>query len=82
MKTKTKQNDNLDMYYANCNAKNVRQVLVKHFDKNHTIMLSCDDKFIVKIGAPVFPLVLCPNAKAGWVGYEEEVIAADHDTVT
>ena len=62
-KIKTKRNDNPDVHYANCYVKNVRKVLVKHFDSNHTIMVSCDDKCIVKIGALGCPLALFSQDK-------------------
>ena len=82
MQTKTKQNDNPDVHYANCNMKNARKVLVKCFDKNHTTMLSCEDKYNVKIGASGFPLALFPKTKVGQVEEAVEVIAANHDTFT
>ena len=46
---KNKQNDNPDIHYANCNAKNVKKILAKTFDSNHTIILSCHDECIDKI---------------------------------
>lgn len=79
--TKTRQNNNPDMRYANCNAKNVRKVLVSRFNKEHAMMISCDDKCMVKIGSPGVPLALCPKTKAGWVAKEVDASAADHDAV-
>ena len=81
MQTKTKQNDNPDMKCANYNAKNVRKVLVNKFDKDFTLMISCDDKCVVKLGSPGVPLALCPKTKAGWVAEAVDVSATDHDTV-
>ena len=78
---KTKQNDNPNMHCSNCNAKNMRKVLLKYFDSNHTIMLSCDNKKIAKIGLPRCPLYLCLKIKVGWVVQEVDFVAADHDTV-
>ena len=79
---KTKQNDNPDLHYANCNAKNVRKFLVNNFDSDHAIMLSCNDKYAVKIGVPLCSLALCPKTKVGWVVEAVEVITADHGTVS
>ena len=55
------------MHYANCNEKNVRKVLVKHFDSNHTIILSCHYECIDKIGVLRYPLALYAKTKAEWV---------------
>ena len=77
---KNKQNDNPDMHHANCNANNVRKVLVKNFYSSHVIMLLYDDKFVVKIGVQWCPLAFCPKTKAGWVAQTVDVIAADHGT--
>ena len=52
MQKKTKQNDNPDVNYANGRSKNVRKVLANHFNSNNNIMLSCDDKCFVDVGAP------------------------------
>ena len=68
------------MHDANCNTKNVRKVLMKHFDSNHVIILSCKDKLIVKIKALGFPLASCAKIKTGWKAETIEVIATDHDT--
>ena len=69
------------MNCANCNVKNVLKVLVKIFDSNCTIMISCDDKFIAKIGVRGCPLALCTKAKAGWVAEAVHILAADHNSV-
>ena len=79
---KTKQNDSPEVHYANCNAKNVRKVLVNHFDSSRVIILSCEDKYIVKIGSLGCPLALFPKTKAGQVAQEVDVIAGDNDTIT
>ena len=68
------------MHCVNCNAKNVRKVLAKHFDSNHTIMLSREDKCVVKIGVTWCPLASFPKTKKGWVAESVEVIVVDHDT--
>ena len=49
---KVLQNNNVDMHYANKNAKNVRQVVVTPFPKEHATCISLDDKCIVKIAPP------------------------------
>ena len=59
----------------------MRKVLVKNFDSNHFIILSCDDKRIVNIGALWRPLVPCPKTKEGWVAEAVAVIAEDHNAV-
>ena len=69
----------MDVKHSNVNAKNVRKVIVNMFDKKHTMMLSCDDKCIVKIGSPGVPLALCPKTKVGLVSKDVGVSAADHD---
>ena len=61
--TNHKQNANPDMNCANCNAKNVLKGLVKIFDNNRTIMLLCDNKFILNIRAPGHSLVVFPKKK-------------------
>ena len=55
------------MKYDNCNAKNVRKILVNKHDKKHTRMTSYDDKFIAKIGSTRVSLALCPKNKSCWV---------------
>ena len=65
IQTKTKQNNNLDIQYANVIAKNACKVLVAKFDEKHTMMLSCDDKHIVKIESLGNPLALCLKTKPG-----------------
>ena len=77
----TKQNDNHDMHHANYNANNVQKVLVKHVDSDHTIMLSCNEKWVVKIGVVGCPFELCTKTKEGLVIDAFEVTAADHDAV-
>ena len=81
MQAKTKQNDNPDIHYVNCNASNVRKGLVNNFDRNHTIILSSDDKYIVNIEVPGCPLELCPMTYEGWTAEVVKVIAAYYDTV-
>ena len=69
-KTKTKKCDNLDMLHANCNTKNVQNVLAHHFCKEFTAIISYKDEWIVKIGAPRFPSALLPKTKSGWIAEE------------
>ena len=68
------------MKCTNCNAKNVRKVFVNKYDKKHTLMMSFDDKCIVKIGSPRVSLALCPKNKACWVAESVDISTADHDT--
>ena len=68
------------MKHANCNAKNVRKMLVNKHDKKHN-MMSCDNKCIVKIGLPRAPLALFPKTKAACIAESVDTTAADHDTV-
>ena len=53
---------------------------MKNFDSNNSIILSCNDRCIVKIVELGCPLELCPKIKTGWLAYAFEFIAADHDT--
>ena len=68
----TKKINNLDILYYNCNAKSVHVVLVNHFDKDPTIMMSYDDKCVFKIGAHECLLALFPKTKTGWIAEEVE----------
>ena len=80
MKMNTKQNDNTDAHCENCSTKNVQKGLVKYFDSDNSIMMSCNNKCIVKIGVLGFPLAIFPKTKAVWVEEAVEVVATDHDT--
>ena len=74
------QNNDVDMHYANKNTKNVRQVVVTLFPKEHTTCISLDDKCIVKMAPPGVPLALMSKTKPAWASIDVEIKAEDHDT--
>ena len=78
-KQKDVQHDNPCMECGNINAKNMRKVIANAHIKDKMLLISCDDKCIVKVGVPGNPLALVPKSEASWMSTSVEVKAVDND---
>ena len=59
------RHDNTDMEHGNINAKHSWKFIVSTWNKDKMLLISCDEKCIVKEGKPGNPLALVPKSKTG-----------------
>ena len=57
----------------------MRKLTESTCNKGKMLLISCDEKCIVKVGTPVKPLALVPKSKTCCITTSVEVKAADHD---
>ena len=69
--------ENVDGHFSNACLKNVRKFGMLH--KEHTTYIVMDDKCLMKVGSPGYPLALSSKARKVFVPSDLRFEAADHD---